>query len=59
MPRWHDWDQTGHCDAQAIEMPATEDEVVSVVQTAIRTGVTVRPYGAGHSWSPLVRRRAS
>jgi len=55
VTKWHDWDGTIRCNPSSIEYPTTEQEVVSIVQRALEQGTTLRVFGAGHSWSPLVK----
>ena len=43
------------CSPQEIAHPRTEDGVVDVLRRAAAGGRTVRPVGAGHSFTPLVQ----
>jgi FAD/FMN-containing dehydrogenase len=54
VAKWRDWDSTVSCDAQSIQYPTTIDEVAAIVSGAVRNNSSLRVFGAGHSWSPLV-----
>ena len=54
MPKWSNWDHSVKCRPRAIERPASANEVVDIVNRSIEAKTTVRTFGAGHSWSPLV-----
>ncbi|MFZ2101196.1 MAG: D-arabinono-1,4-lactone oxidase [Oricola sp.] len=49
--QWLDWGRQYPADRTRIEMPASLDELRATVAEA---ATTVRPIGAGHSFSPLV-----
>jgi FAD-linked oxidoreductase len=48
------WDGTLNCKPQKFYRPQSEQEVVDIVRSVSQAGGTVRTFGAGHSWSPLV-----
>ena len=48
---WRNWAGNQRCVPAAVEVPATEDELVSVVKTASAAGQTVRVVGSGHSFT--------
>ena len=54
MPSWSNWDGSLQCSSHQIASPQRVDEVCDLVRGALATGTTVRAFGAGHSWSPLV-----
>jgi len=51
---FRNWDGTLECRPERLCRPESEDEVVKIVHEASNAGGTVRAFGAGHSWSPLV-----
>ena len=50
---WTNWAANQSCAARVVT-PADEDEVVAEVRRAIANGWSVRPAGAGHSFTPVV-----
>ena len=50
---WTNWAANQSCAARVVT-PADEDEVVAEVRRAIANGRSVRPAGAGHSFTPVV-----
>ena len=54
MNTWRNWSGSVVAEPSAIRYPATLEEIVAIVREARRRGVTVRPVGAGHSFTPLV-----
>src|SRR3712207_3511071 len=52
--RFHNWDGTLECRPERFYRPESEEEVLEIVREASDAGGTVRTFGAGHSWSPLV-----
>jgi FAD/FMN-containing dehydrogenase len=50
---WRNWSGSVQCAPAQLRSPASEDEVVEIVQEAIGRRCTVRAVGAGHSSSPL------
>ena len=53
MPSWGNWSGNVRANPHRVETPATEDEVVDVVQRAAAAGLAVRPAGSRHSFVPL------
>ena len=52
--RFRNWDETLECRPERFYRPESEEEVLEIVREASDAGGTVRTFGAGHSWSPLV-----
>lgn len=48
---WRNWSGAQECLPAARPAPATEEELASILSTAIKP---IRPVGSGHSFSPLV-----
>ena len=48
------WDDTLECSPKAFYQPSTEAEVIDIVREVESRHQTLRAFGAGHSWSPLV-----
>jgi L-gulonolactone oxidase len=48
---WHNWAGDQRCLPVRIERPAGRGDLVEAVARAIRTGLTVRAVGAGHSFT--------
>lgn len=53
--QWRNWAGTHTFPVGQIVQPASEDEVVSVVQHAVAHKRTVRAAGSGHSFTPIVQ----
>jgi L-gulono-1,4-lactone dehydrogenase len=51
---FRNWDGTLECRPERFYRPESEEEVLEIVREAGDAGGTVRTFGAGHSWSPLV-----
>ncbi len=51
--RWRNWGRTVDVRPDFVARPASVDEVVAVVRYAALTGQSVKPVGAGHSFSPI------
>lgn len=51
---FRNWDGSLGCRPRRFYQPRYEEEVVEIVREASDAGDTVRTFGAGHSWSPLV-----
>src|SRR5438874_1228149 len=51
---WSNWAGNQRFTAEAIVTPASEDEVIDLVQRAVRAGRRVGCAGAAHSFSPIV-----
>lgn len=54
---WTNWGGNQHFEAEAIFRPRNEDEAISVIREAVRSGKTVRVAGGGHSFTPIVQTR--
>jgi FAD-linked oxidoreductase len=52
--RFRNWDETLECRPKHFYRPESEEEILAIVREASDAGKTVRTFGAGHSWSPLV-----
>jgi FAD-linked oxidoreductase len=52
--RFRNWDESLECRSERFYRPESEEEVFEIVREASEAGRTVRTFGAGHSWSPLV-----
>ena len=52
--RFRNWDKTLESRPERFYRPDSEEEVLEIVREANDAGGTVRTFGAGHSWSPLV-----
>ena len=51
---WRNWSGTQSCEPEAVVAAASVEQVREIVADATRRGVTVRPVGSGHSFTPLV-----
>lgn len=51
---WSNWSGGVRCRAHELATPASEAELVALVERARRQGRTVRPLGSGHSFAPVV-----
>lgn len=54
MAEWVSWSGGLRATPTAVAAPRSEDELAEVVRRVADDGRTVRPVGAGHSFSPLV-----
>jgi L-gulonolactone oxidase len=52
--RFRNWDETLECRPERFYQPESEEEVLEIVREASDASGTVRTFGAGHSWPPLV-----
>jgi L-gulonolactone oxidase len=52
--RFRNWDETLECRPKHLYRPESEEEILEIVREARDAGETVRTFGAGHSWAPLV-----
>ena len=52
--RFRNWDESLECRSECFYRSESEEEVFEIVREASDVGRTVRTFGAGHSWSPLV-----
>ncbi len=50
---WRNWGRSVVAHPTRVEMPADEFELQTVLARAQRDGLTVRPIGAGHSFTPI------
>jgi FAD-linked oxidoreductase len=48
---WHNWAGNYHCTAAAVAHPASTDEVAELIRSVSAAGQTVKPVGAGHSFT--------
>lgn len=51
--KWQNWSGAVSCRPAEILYPTSLEEIVAAVQDARRDGATLRPVGAGHSFTPL------
>jgi FAD-linked oxidoreductase len=51
--RWTNWAGTYSCSPIAIELPASEHEIVGIVQAAAARGEHVKVAGSGHSFTDI------
>src|SRR3712207_3768337 len=52
MP-WTNWSGRVRCEPQALETPASETELISLIDKANAANLTLRVAGTGHSFTPL------
>lgn len=52
-PVWRNWGRSVVSTPARVETPADETEIQTVLARAQREGLTVRPVGAGHSFTPI------
>lgn len=52
--RWRNWSRELRCAPADLARARSTDEVAAIVGTTAASGRTVRPVGAGHSFTPLV-----
>ena len=50
---WANWAGNQACAPSAVEHPASEDELAALVKQAAAEGRTVKPVGAGHSFTDI------
>ncbi|MGB3699038.1 MAG: D-arabinono-1,4-lactone oxidase [Gordonia sp. (in: high G+C Gram-positive bacteria)] len=50
---WSNWGGTAHCAPSRLLMPQSVDELAADVHAAAERGETVKPVGAGHSFSEI------
>jgi FAD/FMN-containing dehydrogenase len=55
---WTNWAGNQSFEA-SVAAPASEDDVVSAVRSALAAGTGVRPAGAGHSFTPVIETRGT
>jgi FAD-linked oxidoreductase len=55
MNRWNNWARTAACTPDQVYRPRNEAEVLDGLRRAAAAGKTLRPVGAGHSFTPLAR----
>ncbi len=51
--KWVNWAGNQTCSPAEIAHPATEEEVVSLVEQALASGKTIKAVGAGHSFTDI------
>ena len=51
--RWQNWGRSEQATPQFVARPSTVDEVIEVVRFARDRGLTIRPVGAGHSFTGI------
>jgi L-gulonolactone oxidase len=51
--RWHNWAGNQRCAPALVEHPRTEGELADLVKRAAAAGRTVKPVGAGHSFTDI------
>ena len=51
--RWVNWGGNQACTPAVVERPASEDEIVAIVQRAADSGRRVKVVGAGHSFTDI------
>lgn len=51
--RWRNWGRSVTAHPQHVAAPTSVDELVDVIAVARERGLTVRPVGAGHSFTPI------
>lgn len=51
--RWRNWGRSVVAHPAAIESPMDESEVVALIGRATAAGWSIRPVGAGHSFTPI------
>ncbi|MCU1535438.1 MAG: FAD-linked oxidoreductase, partial [Glaciihabitans sp.] len=52
-PTWHNWGRSESSNPAFIVRPTSIDDVQAVVREAARRGLTVKPIGAGHSFTAI------
>lgn len=50
---WTNWGGTAHCAPSRLVVPQSVDELAAAVRAAAERGETVKPVGAGHSFSEI------
>ncbi|GAB10386.1 putative FAD-linked oxidase [Gordonia araii NBRC 100433] len=53
LPRWENWARTESAAPSKVVTPGSVDELRTVVADAAEAGLTVKPIGAGHSFSGI------
>src|SRR5437764_8484602 len=53
MTTWRNWARNQQCAPVAVERPATDAELSSLVKTAAAAGHPVKVVGAGHSFTDI------
>ena len=51
---WTNWSGSVRFTPREIALPATEEEMISLVRRARERGTSIRVIGSGHSFTPLV-----
>jgi FAD/FMN-containing dehydrogenase len=52
---WRNWSGSLRFKPERIAQPRNEQELAAIVSKAIEQGRTVRPVGAGHSSTPILK----
>jgi len=52
-PRWHNWGRTVSCAPSRTELPSDALQISRIVTGAAESGATVKPVGAGHSFTSI------
>ena len=50
---WRNWSGTQSCRPGQVHQPSDAAEIAAIVNRAVAEGSTVRPLGAGHSFTPV------
>lgn len=53
QPTWKNWAGTQSCAPGRVHQPSDSAEIAAIVARAAAEGATVRPLGAGHSFTPV------
>lgn len=53
MTRWRNWGRSVEATPVRVARPTSVDDVVALVRTAAEQGLTVKPVGAGHSFTDI------
>ena len=53
MTRWTNWAGTATADPLRVHRPRSTSEIAEVVTTAVTDGRRLRPWGSGHSFTPI------
>jgi FAD-linked oxidoreductase len=51
--QWHNWGRTARAHPRHVARPTSVDDVVEIIGLARENGLTVKPVGAGHSFSSI------
>ncbi|MBV7296202.1 FAD-binding protein [Corynebacterium sp. TAE3-ERU12] len=56
---WKNWAGTQKCSPASVHQPVTEADIAEIIHSAATRGTTVRPLGAGHSFTPVATTEGS